>query len=195
VTQADDKELVASLKLGDARAFDKAYACYHPRIYSFLLRLCRSQWLADDLFQETWLSLAKNASSLRDDTNLIAWLLTVARNAWRSHQRWALVDLSRWLSADVDVDFALGTPDPENQAIVGTELAAVERAIGRLAPKYREVILLVCVEELESETVAEILDIRPDALRQRLSRARSALSDAMKSEGIEWGAQTIKEKP
>jgi RNA polymerase sigma-70 factor (ECF subfamily) len=56
---------------------------------------------------------------------------------------------------------------------------ALERAFGMLAPSYREVALLVGVEGLTPSEVAEILGEKPDAIRQRLARARTQLAAAL----------------
>ena len=91
-------ECVRALRNGDAAAFDAAYALYHRRIYDFLYRLSGRRDLAEDLFQETFIKLARHATTLREDTELGAWLFTVARNAYRSHRRWVL-DLWIWCAA------------------------------------------------------------------------------------------------
>jgi len=75
------------------------FSGHRERIYSFLLRLCGRRDVADDLFQETWAKLATNAVRLREDSDLAAWLFTVARNVYRSHRRWTLLHLSRLVCA------------------------------------------------------------------------------------------------
>ena len=83
--EADRRELLDGLRRGDAAAFDRVYARYRDRIYRFLRRLTGGDRpLADDLFQETFLKLARHAFRLRDDTDLAAWLYTVARNEYRA---------------------------------------------------------------------------------------------------------------
>ena len=57
--------------------------------------------------------------------------------------------------------------------------APLERAFAGLAPGYREVALLVGVEGLAPAEVAQILGLKPDAVRQRLARARSQLAEAL----------------
>ena len=56
---------------------------------------------------------------------------------------------------------------------------ALERAFASLAPAYREVALLVGVEGLTPTEVAEILGQKPEAIRQRLARARTQLAEAL----------------
>ena len=83
----DEAELVARLRSGDAEAFDAIYDEYRPRIFGFLLRLSRRRTVAEDLLDETFLRLVRHAPALRTDTNLGAWLFTVARNLYWSYRR------------------------------------------------------------------------------------------------------------
>jgi RNA polymerase sigma-70 factor (ECF subfamily) len=169
-----DTKVVAELRSGDVRAFEKVYARYRVSVFGFLVRLCKSRVLAEDLFQNTWLKLARAAPRLRPDTNLRAWLFTVARNEWRSHRRWEVLDLSRL--------FAF------RQAL-GTELAShgeehrrgVAQAIGCLPASDREVLLLVAAIGFEPREAAEILGISYEALRQRLARARARLEQRLRA--------------
>ena len=153
------------------------YARYRGRIYSFLVRLCgRSRAdLADDLFQDTFTQLARHAPQLAAETELGAWLFTVARNRYRSHQRTALLRRDRL--------YALfrGEPQPAprtpfENARTQEAAAQLERALESLSAAHREVLLLVAVEGMEQEQAARVLGLSPEALRKRLSRARTELS-------------------
>lgn len=173
-----DSEIVKGLLGGDDRAFSRAYTTHAPRVYSFLLRLSRQRVVAEDLLQETFVRLAKAAPTLAHDTNLRAWLFTVARNAYRSHARWAILDMSRLLAFGKET--ATVAPPPDVRGEARRELEELDEALGALPQAHREVLLLVAVEGLDHETVAEMLSIKPEAVRQRLSRARRALADAVR---------------
>jgi RNA polymerase sigma factor (sigma-70 family) len=164
------EDWLPGLRRGDAKAFDAVYAHYHRRIYDFLYRMSGRRELAEDLFQETWLKLARHATRLAEQTDLGAWLFTVARNAFRSHRRWVLIDLERRQRLALEPAPSAATPEARGQ------LAEVERALGRLREADREVLLLVAVEGMEQERVAAVLGLSYDALRQRLSRARAQLA-------------------
>lgn len=178
---ADDKAVVHGLRRGDAAAFDHAYAALHPRVLGFLLRLSGRRDTAEDLAQETWIKLAKAAPTLREDTNLAAWLFTVARNAFVSHRRWAMLDLSRIVVVGFESlsNAAADAPLPDAQHERTRAIALLEGALARLPVASREVLLLVGVEGLDQEEVAKILGLSYDALRQRLSRARAQLAAEM----------------
>ena len=175
-----DLEMVAGLRSGDATAFDRVYYTYHTRIFSFLLRLSGRRDTAEDLAQETWLKLAKSAPSLREDTTLAPYLLTIARNAFLSHRRWALLDLSRIVTFGLEaMSSAELEPSPETSHESARAIALLEAALQELPIVSREVLLLVGVEGIEQEEVARMLGLSYDASRQRLSRARAQLAATM----------------
>jgi RNA polymerase sigma-70 factor (ECF subfamily) len=183
VRDPTEAPLVEGLRRGDRAAFDAAYARYRARIHAFLLRLSGRPDVAEDLFQETWLRLARHATRLAEDTDLAAWLFTVARNAWVSHQRWSMLDVSRLVAlGEETAPPALRASDPEDRADAARRVANLERALARLPPRLREVLLLVGVEGFEQERAAHILGISYDALRQRLARARAELAQRLDSQ-------------
>jgi RNA polymerase sigma-70 factor (ECF subfamily) len=178
-----ERELVEGLRRGEAAAFDRVYALYRGRIYNFLYRLAGRRDLAEDLFQETFLKLARSAGGLREDTTLAAWLFTVARNQYRSHRRWAVLDATRMrgLADEPEEAHGAGFAGPAANAEARRALTALERALASLSPTYREVLLLVAVEGMEQEQVAQILGIDYAAVRQRLSRGRALLAERLQA--------------
>ncbi|MBK9258563.1 MAG: RNA polymerase sigma factor [Polyangiaceae bacterium] len=175
MTTPDAAELVERLRTGDRAALRKAYALYSDRIFGFLLRLTRRRDVAEDLHQETWVSVSRNVHRLAEDTDLAAWLFTIARNKHRSWRRWAALDFTRYVfdAFESESVSAPGAPD------TGDDLVALEMALRALPEAHREVLLLVGVEGLEGTQAADVLGIKPEAFRQRLSRARAALSEAL----------------
>ena len=175
--RAEELLLVSGLKRGDSRAFAAVFEALRPRIFAFVLRLSRRRDTAEDLTQEAFVRLAKAAPTLTDDTHLVALLLTIARNLFRSHRRWEMLDISRIFLFGGEHDEAVRAHDERAHAT--RELRDVEAAMGTLSVAHREVLLLVGVEGLEHEAAAKVLQIEGDALRQRLSRARKALGEEL----------------
>jgi RNA polymerase sigma-70 factor (ECF subfamily) len=166
-----DADLVDRLRRCDRAAFRELYARYAQATFAFLMRLARRRDAAEDLQQETWLAVARHAARLAPDSDLGAWIFTVARNQFLSWRRRA--------------------PEPATDVAVA-ELAAaaipagagdvdLERALAALPEIHREILLLVGVEGLSTERAAHVLAIRPDAARQRLARARAALAEALRA--------------
>jgi len=172
-SELDEPEFVRRLQLGDGAAFDEAYRRHHVRLHGFVARMHGRRDGVDDVLQETWLRLARNAAGLRPDTQLGAWLFTVARNLVLGRHRWRLLDADRLLG------FArMPTPDeptPFDLSQANETERRIELALATLPVKYREVLLLVAVEGLTPQAAAAILELKPEATRQRLARARSMM--------------------
>lgn len=175
---ASDNALIEGLRQGDRATFDLVYDRYAGRIHGFLLRLVRDAATADDLAQDTWMAFARAAGSLREGSDLAAFLFTVARNEARSHRRWSLLDLLRLAAPERD-DVCDPSPELDLRLDAARAGERLERALGELPPVHREPLLLICVEGFDPARVAEILELSPVALRKRLSRARVALAEAL----------------
>lgn len=176
MNQVFDAPLVARLQAGDPSAFDEVHTALNARLFSFLLRLSRRRDVAEDLLEETWLRLVTHAKRLRPDTRLAPWLFTVARNLYVSYQRSRLLEETH--AASLIGLWPGGSPRPspfEETATNETE-RRIEAALAELPAAYREVLLLVGVEGFRPVDAAEVCGISPEALRQRLSRARALLT-------------------
>jgi RNA polymerase sigma-70 factor (ECF subfamily) len=173
VVDEDELALVAGLRAGDAESFSRVYHAYRPRLFGFLIRMTGDRAAAEDLLQEAWLRLARRASALRPDTNIGAWLFTVARNLVHNYRR------SRFLD-DEPLDL-LGKGLPANGAsplelASASELESrLEQSLAMVPVRYREVLLLVGVGGMAPAAAASVCQVKPEALRQRLARARALL--------------------
>jgi RNA polymerase sigma-70 factor (ECF subfamily) len=180
MTPDDERVLVARLRAADTGAFDEVYDAYRPRVFAFLLRMTRSRMIAEDLLDETWLRLVRRAPNLLPDTRLGPWLFTVARNLYWSHRRDALVEESAVPELLTLWPCPRPWPSPFELAAAGELERRVERALSTLSPQYREVLLLVGHEGLTPTDAAIVCEVSPEALRQRLSRARAALAQKLR---------------
>jgi len=174
-----ERELVSRLRAGDADAFDTVYAEYNTRLFAFLARLSRNRATAEDLLEETWLRLVSNAGRLREDSQLGAWLFTVARNLYVSYCR------SRMLE-DVHAPDLIGLwpsrcPSSPLEETAGHELGErLEAALAKLPLQYREALLLVAIEGLTPSEAAQVCGVSGEAMRQRLSRGRTMLAERLR---------------
>jgi RNA polymerase sigma-70 factor (ECF subfamily) len=174
--------LVDRLRKGDAAAFDDVHAAFNRRLFTFLVRLSRRRDVAEDLLEETWLRLVKHAHRLRPDTRLGAWLFTVARNLHVSYTRSRALEDSAAASLMALWPFSPERWSPFEEA-AATELERrIERALAAMPVAAREVLLLVGVAGLDPSDAADVCGITPEALRQRLHRARETLSKALENE-------------
>jgi RNA polymerase sigma factor (sigma-70 family) len=164
---------VQRIRSGDAAAFAEAYEAYRARLHNFLARMTNRPAIAEELLQETWTRLAKSAPRLAEDTDLGAWLYTVARNLARDHVRSSRAEPREDPSRGLEV--ADANESPEGWAAASETERRLSAGLAALLSGEREVILLVCIEGMPQDAVAKMLDIGHDAVRQRLARARARL--------------------
>lgn len=173
----DELALVRALRARERGAFDRLYGLHQERIWAFLLRLTGRRDEAADLFQETWLAASRHAESLEEKSRLLPWLYTIARNKHRNARRFLLFDLrKRELSALEPEPERMGVEDEIEARERATSL---QRAFYELPDASREVLLLVTIDGMSSADASDVLGLKEDAVRKRLSRARAELADAM----------------
>lgn len=171
--------LVARLRAGDTAAFDLVYERFNAPLFNFLARLSRRRDVAEDLVEETWLRFLRKSASLRGDTRLGPWLFTVARNLYVSYRRSRLTEDSQtsgWIGL-----WPLGSPQPSpfESAAASEAERRLEAALATLPVACREALLLVGVEGMRPAEAAAVCGVTPEAMRQRLSRARALLAERL----------------
>jgi len=180
ISAADDAALVAQLRGQERGAFDRLYALHHARIWRFLLRLSGRRDEAEDLFQETWVQAARHAHRLELGSRLLPWLFTIARNQHRSARRFLLFDFRK--RENLAVEPISGPSDPEALLLDLEEMRALEEALASLGDAHREVLLLAHVEGMASPDIAAVLSLSDEAVRKRLSRARTELRERIEAQ-------------
>jgi RNA polymerase sigma-70 factor (ECF subfamily) len=180
--QEGELAVVERLRDGDQTAFDAVYDAFNQRLFTFLLRLSRRRDVAEDLLEETWLRLVKHAHRLNEDTRLGPWLFTVARNLHVSYIRSRLLEDSA--TGGLTEFWPSGAKPPSPfEATAARELERrIEHALVSLPAASREVLLLVGVAGLDHSDAADVCGITPEALRQRLHRARALLTRALEAD-------------
>jgi RNA polymerase sigma-70 factor (ECF subfamily) len=180
--------LVEGLRAGEPEAFDAVHAAFNARLYTFLARLTNRRDVAEDLLEETWLRLVMHARRLRPDTRLLPWLFTVARNLHVSFCRARLLEDSHaggliglWPSG-------VPAPSPFDEVDTRQIQQRLAAALATLPVDYREALLLVGVEGLRPADAAEACGVTPEAMRQRLHRARTLLARRLgeMEQGRQW---------
>ncbi|WP_457091926.1 RNA polymerase sigma factor [Microvirga sp. P5_D2] len=143
-----------------------------PRLRRFALVLCRSPSLADDLVQSACERALAHAASWTPGTRLDAWVFRILRNNWIDHLRRTRTE---GMSEDVTVQTEIVGDRGEEPALSKLMLAEVQQCINALPSDQREVLLLVCVEDLAYREAADLLGVPIGTVMSRLARARKRL--------------------
>lgn len=174
-----DRELalVEGVRAGDELAFDAVYQMFNARLLGFLVRLAGSRDVGEELLEETWLRFLRHANRLQPDTRLGPWLFTVARNLHVSYCRSmaieanAVITLSLWPEVVRDTPYDVAARHQFEER--------VESALAALPVTLREALLLVGVEEMQPSEAALVCGVTPEAMRQRVRRARVLLAQRL----------------
>ena len=129
---------------------------------------------ADDLVQECLTRALGKLHLWREGTDLRAWLFTILHNQYVNHVRHSI---RKGTMVEFD-EAASPLSQPANQE-AGLELRDLDRALGRLPPDQRAVILLIGLEGMPYAAVSATLGIPVGTVRSRLSRGRLALRELM----------------
>jgi len=146
-----------------------------PNLRRFAISLCRSRDLADDLVQMACERALANAASFHEGTRFDAWMFRILRNLW-------IDDARRKKTAgpqeDIEAHHEIAGISGDREVEARLTLKSVAEAIEGLVEEQREVLLLVCVEELSYKEAAEVLGVPIGTVMSRLARARKNLAEA-----------------
>jgi RNA polymerase sigma-70 factor (ECF subfamily) len=186
---SSDNELLRLMRTGDENAFILLYGRCHAGIYRFVLQMCGSPALAEDITQDVFLVLIRGTESFDAARgSLNAFLYGVARNQllYRLRRERFYVPLEM----DAVEECAKSKPLDE---LTQTEMVdAVRRAVLSLPERYREVVVLCDLEELSYMESAQILGCAVGTVRSRLHRARAMLLEKLQPQKKESMAEEVK---
>jgi RNA polymerase sigma-70 factor (ECF subfamily) len=174
-----DKELVKRWQAGDAAAFEQLVRRHEKKVFRLLLRMMGNREEAEDVAQETFLSLHRHGHRFRGEARFSTFVYRVASNAALNRRR--TLGRNRARTQQLAVRQAAGDDlpyaprDPED-ATSGAELSLqVRRALECLKPSLRLPVLLYDIEGLAYGEIAEVLGVAEGTVKSRIHRARKAL--------------------
>ena len=181
---ADDAELLRAHLGGDAQAFARLYDRYDRPCFLLIRRLVGDADAAEDLHQETWLAVSRNAAAFDPaKASFRAWLFTAARHKAFDHFRRQKVAVLA--AATDDVEMAL-VPDPGAsplEAALSRDLAQrIITAVEALPVEQRGAFMMFAHAGLSLEEVASATGVAVETAKSRLRYARAKLRLALAGE-------------
>ncbi len=175
----DESKLVELAKSGDRQALAQLVKNNEQTVYNFSFKICRDRDKAENIMQETFLSMIKSLHQFDGNSKISTWLYRIVSNHCLMLAR---KDKSRiFVSIDNDDElyedkYTADWSNIPNQDIENTELKKIlDEAIDKLSPEYRIVFLLRDVEGLSTEETAQLTELSVPAVKSRLHRARAFL--------------------
>ena len=192
------QRLVNLAKTGDELALERLCKVYGERVRRIIrLRMgseLRSKMESMDLVQDTFISVLRGLENFtyQNEGDFLRWLSTIAENRLRDNlkrlhtnkrdiRKEMSLNNNRQSSQDSFVK-QIGPVDSTTPSVIMSrreELDGLEKALDKLKPEYKEVIILNKIEGLSSKELGDRLGKAPGAVRMLLSRAMIALASVL----------------
>jgi len=153
---------IALAGAGDEAAFARLVATYHADMARVAFVACGDRELAEDAVQSAWLVAWRKLHSLRDPERVRPWLLSVTVNEVRQLLR-------RRHGPVLEVDMQ-APGDAQGDPSMGIERLDLRRALARLSPEDRALLVMRYVVDLQSDELATAIGTSPSTARTRLCR-------------------------
>ena len=172
----EEKDLISRAARDDADAFRQLVETYQTPAYRLAARMCGPDG-AEDVTQEAFLAAWRALPEFRGDCRFSTWLYRLVSNAAidclrreKKHRDTGDVD---------DLELPDGGPSPQEQAERSDTRDAVRRALDRLSPEHRQVLLLRFMQELDYGEIARALNVSEGTVKSRINRAKSKLREVL----------------
>jgi RNA polymerase sigma-70 factor, ECF subfamily len=175
----EDADLVALSRRGEEEAFDELVRRHSPRLHAVSSRIVGCEE-AYDVVQDAFLAAYRAIGTFRQEAQFSTWLHRIALNCCYARLR-------KHPDSNTDIE-PLETSDDKNESPVSVAerqdlRTALEKALGKLKPDFRETFVLVEFGLLDYAATASVLDIEVGTVKSRMNRARAALRETLEG----WG--------
>ncbi|MCA9552282.1 MAG: sigma-70 family RNA polymerase sigma factor [Myxococcales bacterium] len=182
-TPMDEKVLLERVAAGDQRAFQLLVERYQHRVFAFCARMVGDRAEAEDLAQDVFLTLYRNAGEFRGESAFSTWLFRIAKNQTLNRIKYlerrgraagrVPPELAEDRLARLTDEDAL---DADERLAQSQRAEAVQAAISELAEDHRAVVVLRDMEDMSYEEISDITGLPLGTVKSRIHRARSALA-------------------
>lgn len=180
MTPETDDELLIRIHSGDEDAFVSLYRRRQAAIFRFALHMSGSESVAEDITQEVFLHLLRGWGYDPSRGAVSAYLFGIARKLILRHIERSRLDVTLDSGSEVDAAVLTGGEDPALDLTRREGLEALRRAVLALPRRYREVVVLCDLQEMDYSVAAAALGCPIGTVRSRLHRARALLLEKLK---------------
>jgi RNA polymerase sigma factor (sigma-70 family) len=178
-----DHQLVAAVRRGDDRAFERLYHRYHRRITAYVLGMCKDHARAEDITQEIFVSALRRMRETERPIAFKPWIYEIAKNACIDQHRRARRTEEVSLQAEdglAPADYGRlvnSDPTPDAAFVVKQELDHLCGAFGGLSEMHHEILVMRELEGLSYREIGDRLGMSRPAVESTLFRARRRLTE------------------
>lgn len=174
MAEVDDElsELIIMAQSGDESAIRKIVEKTQSRLFKFLFYLTNNTSSAQDLTQETYIRIFANLKELKDPRTFVSWAHRIAKNIF--------LDTVKTQKGQIDNTLVELTEETGGQSEhQSDDLILLRQGLEAMEEEERVVILLVDLQGYSYAEASEILGTTENAVRSRLHRARTSLSEIL----------------
>ena len=187
-----DPELVERARRGDDAAFGTLVDRHRTSVFRAALAALGTREDAEEVAQEAFVAAYRHLHDFREDASFKTWLLSIAWRKALTRRRNVKSFLRRFAQPPEDTEWQV--PDKgrtQEQAVLDRELHGhLRREISRLAPKFRDALLLASAGEHSYNDIAGMLGIPVGTLKWRVNEARRQLKARLAEVGYGQGLGT-----
>ncbi len=172
--QPDDDVLMARTAQGEEAAFRLLVQRWENDVLAFLIHMLGSREEAEDLVQDTFIKVYRQAGRYRGEGRFRSWLLRIAGNLARSRRRRRRI--LKWLPFDpTEHDVAGGAPSPDAELEREQSAAVLRGALAALPERQREALVLHRFQGLKYREAAEVMGTTVPGVESLIQRALASL--------------------
>ena len=165
---------------GNAAAFDEIYSRHRSFVYNIALRMTRNPADAEDLTQESFVSVLRRVGAFRGEAAFTSWLYRVVVNQVNMHFRYRS-SRPEMQTSDGEIPEHLPRARRSDPAKQLTDRLAIEKAMQMLPPGYRAAFILHDIEGYKHEEAARLLGHTAGTSKSQLHKARANLRAVLSS--------------
>ncbi len=185
--RAELEQALEALRKQEPGGIDRALLLLQKTVFSFSMRVCGQREDAEDTMQETLLNTVSRLSNFQSAKALGVWLYKVAKSKCLMSRRRSKFAPTQRLSLEVlmpdrnelEGEFVSDFESPDGALLRRERADQLQKAIQKLPPAFRLVLVLHDMEELSTEEVARVTGLREGTVRVRLHRARVFLRNEL----------------
>ena len=173
MNSSTDHQLMLAVRDGEVDKLGRLFEQYHIMLYNFFLQQTSSRETSEDLVQEVFLRILKYRHTYRGEGKFTTWMFSIAYNTKIDHYRKHKHHTESLEETDT---IASQDPNPEDVVKQENESAILQRALSRLSPEKRDVLILSRFQNMRYEEIAKIMNSKVGTIKARVFRAIRELS-------------------
>jgi len=170
--------LIAGIARGERAALEKLYRQASAAVYAYALSILKNSSAAEDVMQDTFVSIAQNAASYASQGKPMAWVMTIARNT-------AYMKLQKSENKNLSLEDYTETDSGRDDYSASDRKIMLRTALSALNSEERQIVSLHAVAGLKHREIAEMTGIPLSTVLTKYKRALEKMKKVLGGDGCE----------